>query len=560
MQKQLINTTLFMDAIRNYGETQPDHLACVFQPRAIDTAQQLSYQQLYQQIEARSQLMVSLGYHNKVVALLYPSGLDFVINFLACLNSGVIAVPLNVTRNAKQLERTIDIIEDANVCAILTTAETKTQLCDQLQEIVDGRKHNFAWLTEQNEAALSQKLPVVKASDIAFIQYTSGSTSSPKGVMISHTNIVDNMKAIETSCGLQKGVVLGGWLPQFHDMGLIGHMLSPLYLGGTYIFMPPMNFIQRPSRWLQLISHYRIFCSAAPNFGYEHCVKLISDKEDLSGLDLSCWKVALNGSEPVSAKTMAAFAQKFAPYGFNAQSFFPSYGMAETTLLVSGGPLQSGVSVLHLDKDSLSKGQVTQAQVGVDIVCCGEISAHFTLKIVDPDTLQECSKNQVGEIWLKGDSVAQGYLNNPVRSKTDFQATLASDNAKQYFRTGDLGFVVDNQLYVTGRIKEVLIIRGRNLYPYDIERTCNSYPYANGGNGSSVFTYQCGTETKLGAIVEINKRFLATIDEQVMAQDINALVFSHHEISFDKLLVTRPGTIPKTTSGKVKRAACATLI
>lgn len=560
MQKQLINTTLFMDAICKYAETQPDHLACVFQPRAIDTAQRLSYQQLYQQIEARSQLMVSLGYHNKVVALLYPSGLDFVINFLACLNCGVIAVPLNVTRNAKQLERTIDIIEDANVCAILTTEDTKAQLCDQLQEIVDGRKHNFAWLTERNETALSQNLPVVKASDIAFIQYTSGSTSTPKGVMVSHSNIVDNMKAIETSCGLQKGVVLGGWLPQFHDMGLIGHMLSPLYLGGTYIFMPPMNFIQRPSRWLQLISHYRIFCSAAPNFGYEHCVKLISDREDLTDLDLSCWKVALNGSEPVSAKTMAAFAQKFAPYGFNVQSFFPSYGMAETTLLVSGGPLQSGISVLNLDKNSLSKGLVTQVEVGVDIVCCGEISAHFSLKIVDPDTLQECSKNQVGEIWLSGDSVAQGYLNNPARTKADFQATLASDNAKQYLRTGDLGFVVNNQLYVTGRIKEVLIIRGRNLYPYDIERTCNSYPYANGGNGASVFTYQCGAETKLGAIVEINKRFLATIDKQVMTQDINALVFAQHEISFDKLLVTRPGTIPKTTSGKVKRAACATLI
>ncbi|WNO60626.1 fatty acyl-AMP ligase [Rheinheimera sp. MMS21-TC3] len=551
---------LLMDAIKDYANNQPEHTACVFQTRGIETAKKLTYQELILAVNTRAKLLIYLGYQHKSVALLYPTGLDFVINFLACLLAGVIAVPLNVTRNAKQLERTINIIEDANVQAILTTEDTKIMLSEQLAELLLADSYAVAWITENTAGNDNVSLPNIKPSSLAFIQYTSGSTSNPKGVMVSHDNVVNNMEAIKQACSNKHGVVIGGWLPQFHDMGLVGHMLHPLYMGGTYIFMPPMNFIQRPSRWLHLISHYKIECSASPNFGFEHCVNLISDKEDLSDLDLSCWRVALNGSEPVSETTMSAFAEKFAAYGFNANSFFPTYGMAETTLFVSGGPHSRGVSTVTLDKEPFTQGKIIDAETGIDIVNCGAIAASLTVKIVNPETLVSCNDNTIGEIWVSGSSVAKGYLNNPIKNQSDFNAQVIPADGKRYLRTGDLGFIKSGMLYVTGRIKELLIVRGRNLYPYDIERTCNSYQFSSGGNGSSVFTYQQDNKIKLAAIIEIKKRALATEDHVQISNDIKSLVFMQHEIAFDKLLLVKPGTIPKTTSGKIKRSACIDLI
>jgi acyl-CoA synthetase (AMP-forming)/AMP-acid ligase II len=563
MQKPTDKYSLLLDAIKAHVDTQPDHTACVFQTRGIETAQILTYRELYSAIYDRAQMLLSLGYQHKSLALLYPSGLDFVVNFLACLLAGVVAVPLNVSRNARQFERTIGIIQDANVQAILTTQDTKILLSEQLTQIDSSNSFDLTWITELVSINNALPLPTLQPEDIAFIQYTSGSTSVPKGVIVSHGNIIDNMEAIKSACDHKKGVIVGGWLPQFHDMGLVGHMLHPLYMAGTYIFMPPMNFIQRPSRWLRLISHYRISCSASPNFGYEHCLNLVNDKEDLFELDLSCWKTALNGSEPVRAETMAAFSEKFSQYGFNPQSFFPTYGMAETTLLVSGGPTQTGVSSLTLNKDSFSQGIITEqpAEVaGVSVVNCGRIAADFIVRIVNPNTRMLCSDDEVGEIWIASKSVAKGYLNNPEKTKSDFEAQLIPADGQHYLRTGDLGFVRSNMLYVTGRIKELLIIRGRNIYPYDIEHTCNSYLHASGGNGASVFTYLQGEQVKLAAVVEIKKRILATANQQELVNDLKALVTEQHEISIDKLLVVKPGTIPKTTSGKVKRSACVELI
>lgn len=560
MPKSMNTYSIFMDALSEHAHIQPEHRACVFQTRGIETAKDISYVELYSAVKARAQVLISLGYQNKSLALLYPSGLDFVVNFLACLLAGVIAVPLNVTRNSQQFERTINIIGDANVQAILTTEDTKILLSEQLAQLNSCSNLSLVWITELDVTETIAALPNIKADDIAFIQYTSGSTSAPKGVMASHGNIIDNMEAIKSACGHEKGIIAGGWLPQFHDMGLVGHMLQPLYMAGTYVFMPPMSFIQRPSRWLRLISHYQISCSASPNFGYEHCVNLVSDKEDLSDVDLSCWKIALNGSEPVSADTMSAFSDKFSRYGFNAESFFPSYGMAETTLLVSGGPKKSGVSTITLDKEQFSLGRVIESESGVNIVNCGVIAPNFTTKIVNPKTLQLCDDDEIGEIWISGNSVAQGYLNNTEKTKSDFQAQLIPPDGKHYLRTGDLGFIQAQMLYVTGRIKELLIIRGRNLYPYDIERTCNNYQHASGGNGASVFTYQKDEQTKLAAIVEVTKRVMVSENLEELASDIKTLVNEQHEITFDKLLIVKTGTIPKTTSGKVKRSACIELI
>lgn len=554
------STPLLMDVIREHALNEPETIACSFQPRGPETAIHLTYGELINRVESRARLLVRLGYQQKHIALLFPAGLEFIVDFLACMRAGVIAVPLNVTRNAKQFERTLTILEDAKVQVILTTADTQKTLSKQLTAVNGGHESDFIWIDEHYRTLEEIDIAPVSPELVAFIQYTSGSTSSPKGVMVTHGNLIHNMQVMQASCQHPKGAIVGGWLPQFHDMGLVGHMLLPLYLAGRYVFMPPMSFIQRPSRWLKLISQYRIFCSAAPNFGYEHCVNLIRESEDLSDIDLSCWKIALNGSEPVSAVTMQQFSDRFYHLGFDQNAFFPSYGMAEATLFVSGGPQGTGVQSLSLDKASFELGRVEVKPDGAKVVCCGAINKDFTVRVVNPETFEICRSNETGEVWIAGDSVAVGYLNQTAKTASNFHAKLSNGDATPYLRTGDMGFILDGQLYITGRIKELLIVRGRNLYPYDIERTCRSYRYAAKGNGAAVFTFNRDSKTKLAAVVEVNRQALSDKPLRQLMDDLKALVTEEHEIALDRILVVPPGTIPKTTSGKVKRTACSALL
>jgi len=561
MTDKIFPAQRFMDQFARHVVNEPSRTACVFQPHGPDSALSLSYGELNQQVLERARLLVERGYRGQPLALLFPAGLDFVVNFLACLAAGVIAVPLNLSRNAQQLERTVRILGDAKTKAILTTAETREQLFEQLAELPAINLGDQAWIDEQQVgAAKDVELPLPAPDELAFVQYTSGSTDLPKGVMVSHANIIDNQLAIQQACGHREGVIAGGWLPQFHDMGLIGHMLQPLFLGGTYVFMPPMKFVQRPRRWLELISHYRIHSSAAPNFGYEHCIKFIGEREDLSGLDLSCWKVALNGSEPVSADTMRIFAERFQPYGFSSTAFFPCYGMAETTLFVSGGPKGVGIETLAFDPAAFDSGRLQSTGEGRQVVSCGRITPRMILKVVDPESGRLADEDCIGEIWISGASIAQGYLNNLEISKQQFGARISPCDGHYYLKTGDMGFVRDNKLYITGRIKEMLILRGRNLYPYDIERTCSDHPDAAGNNGASVFTVDSNGQNRLAAIVEIRRHAFLNRNHDELRQELREAVMLAHDVALDQLLLVKPGGIPKTTSGKVRRTACRDLI
>ncbi|MFC6635711.1 fatty acyl-AMP ligase [Microbulbifer taiwanensis] len=558
---QTLPAPRFMDVFARHVAADPNRVACVFQPQGPDSALSLSYGELNRQVQERARLLVERGYGGQPLALLFPAGIDFVVNFLACLAAGAIAVPLNLSRNAQQLERTVRILEDAKTKAILTTARTREQLSGQLAESPQIELGEQAWIDEQQTGSTEAVgLPQPAPEQLAFVQYTSGSTGLPKGVMVSHANIVDNQLAIQQACGHRKGLIAGGWLPQFHDMGLIGHLLQPLFLGGTYVSMPPMNFVQRPRRWLELISRYRIQSSAAPNFGYEHCVKFIGTREDLSGLDLSCWTVALNGSEPVSADTMRAFAERFRPLGFSADAFFPCYGMAETTLFVSGGPARSGIETLAFEPAAFDRGRLQTAEEGRWVVNCGRITPRLAVSIVAPESGRLTGADRIGEIWISGASVARGYLNNPRISAQQFGARLSPCDGRRYLRTGDMGFVRDGMLFVTGRIKEMLILRGRNLYPYDIERTCSGHPDVAGNNGASVFTVESGGENRLAAIVEIRRNAFLNRDHAELRQELREAVMSAHDVALDRLLLVKPGDIPKTTSGKVRRTACRALI
>lgn len=554
------NQELFYDVFFSHSRQKRETLACVFQTHGVDTAKKLTYRELNELVLQRAQLLLHRGYMEQPVALLFPSSLDFVVNFLACLASGVIAVPLNLSRNAQQMERTVAILDDAEVETILTTAAARIQLEQQLHEIPELSGRSWTWIDEHQSESTDITLPVLSSDKLALIQYTSGSTSSPKGVMVSHYNIVENQKAIQEAYNHQEGLIAGGWLPQFHDMGLIGHMLQPLFLGGTYVFMPPMNFVQRPRRWLELISQYRIHTSASPNFGYKHCVKCINDREDISYLDLSSWQVALNGSEPIDVDTMKSFSAKFQRYGFDPKSFSPCYGLAESTLFVSGGPRRAGAQTLTLDKEAFESARVREADKGKILVNCGLVSSRLKVRIIDPESTEICEEGLIGEIWVSGRSVAQGYWKNTEKTDECFRAQLKHPDGRYYLRTGDMGFIHKGMLFITGRIKEILFVRGRNLYPYDIECTCNNYHYAVGNNGASVFTIDEGGESKLVAIVEIKRKFFTECDHDKMINELQEAVMNHQNIAFDKLILVEPGTIPKTSSGKIKRNACKDLI
>ncbi|MBE8966699.1 fatty acyl-AMP ligase [Nostocales cyanobacterium LEGE 12452] len=554
------NHSQFFDIFFSHSKKKGDALACVFQTHGIDTAKKLTYRELSGLVLQRAQLLLHRGYMDQPIALLFPNGLDFVVNFLACLASGVIAVPLNLSRNAQQMERTVAILDDAGVETILTTAASRIHLEQQLCQIPELSTRSWTWIDEYQSESTDITLPVFNPDKLALLQYTSGSTSSPKGVMVSHHNIVENQRAIQEAYGHQEGLIAGGWLPQFHDMGLIGHMLQPLFLGGTYVFMPPMNFVQRPRRWLELISQYRIHTSASPNFGYKHCVKCIND-EDILHLDLSSWQVALNGSEPIDVNTMKLFSDKFQHYGFDPKVFSPCYGLAESTLFVSGGPRRTGSQILMLNQEVFESGQVEEAfDKGKIVVNCGLVSSRLKVRIVAPETSEICEEKEIGEIWISGSSVAQGYWKNLEKTEECFHAQLKYPDGRYYLRTGDMGFIHKGMLFVTGRIKEILFVRGRNLYPYDIENTCNNYDYALGNNGASVFTIdECG-ESKLVAIVEIKKKALTEYNHGKLINDLQKAVMDSHNIAFDKLILVKPGTIPKTSSGKIKRNACKDLI
>lgn len=562
--KESSGNVTIMDAIRAHAQASPSQIACVFQPYGRESAQQLTYLQLVQQVDRRAALLIEKGLQDSRVALLYPTSLDFVINFLACLACGAIAVPLNLSTNQKYLARTKSILKNAEVRSLLTTSDTMYSVGkDVLPEQFTSSGNQI--LTESDKAQAGLSFTDVQGADVAFIQYTSGSTSIPKGVIVNHSNIIANQKAIQHACGHTKPEVIGGWLPQFHDMGLIGHMLHPLFIGGTYVFMPPMNFIQKPIRWLQLIDQYKIHSSAAPNFGYQYCVQKIKQSDVEGKLDLSHWRVALNGSEPIRASTMEQFTEKFSSCGFDGKAVFPCYGMAETTLLVSGGPSQKGLQYDILNRDALEEGvaeleQYEDSHPSSNIVNCGEVSQQFDIAIVDHNTCQRCKQGKIGEIWVSGPSVALGYLNDAKSTKEIFQAQITGEPGRKYLRTGDLGYLSASGLHITGRIKELIIIRGKNLYPYDIERTCNDFEYAAGNNGASVFSVETEKDGELACVIEIKKAALKQECHRTMKQQLRALIGNEHGIALDYLELVPPGTIPKTSSGKVKRTQCSHLI
>jgi len=493
----------------------------------------LSYGELDRRARAVGARLQAAGAAGERALLLYPPGLDFIAAFFGCLYAGAVAVPAYPPRAGRTQPRLRSIAGDARPRVVLTTAAVAVKAEDLREQIPELA--GAAWIvTEDLDGGLAEGWtpPRIGSETLAFLQYTSGSTAAPKGVMVTHGNLLHNERMIGAAFGMDEESVVVGWLPLYHDMGLIGNVLQPLHAGGRCVLMSPVSFLQRPMRWLEAISRYRGTVSGGPNFAYELCARKASP-EALAGLDLSSWRVAYNGAEPVRASTLERFAAVFAPSGFKKEAFYPCYGLAEATLFVTGGH-GSGV-----ERERVS---------------CGRIWMGQRLVVADPETGAERGPGEEGEVWISGPSVARGYWENP--DARDFNAFLATGGGP-FLRTGDLGFLAGGELYVTGRLKDLIILRGRNHYPQDVELTAERAHADLHPGGGAAFSVEMGGEERLVIVHEVARHRKDGIE--AIAEAVRGAVAAEHEVQAQEVVLIRQAGLPKTSSGKVQRRLCREL-
>ena len=539
---------------------QPDDLAYTFLADGDEEEASLTYGQLDRRARAIATWLQHLKVKDERVLLLYPPGLDYVEAFFGCLYAGAVAVPAYPPRPNQSLARLQAVVADAEAALVLTTRAVMSRAESLFSRV--SPLESLRWLATDSvreELAREWREPELSAGTLAFLQYTSGSTAEPKGVMVTHRNLLHNERMIQAAFEQTERSLIVGWLPLYHDMGLIGNVLQPLYLGTRAILMSPMAFLQRPFRWLQAVSHYRATTSGGPNFAYELCARKITP-EQRESLDLSSWRVAFNGSEPVRAETLERFAEVFGPCGFRRESFFPCYGMAEATLLVSGVRPSSSLLVESFRKGALEAGRAERAPAAAHdarpLVSCGAAPEGEEVLVVHPELLTERAPGEVGEIWVAGPNVAEGYWRRPELTEQMFGARLRSGGGP-FLRTGDLGFLHDGELFVTGRLKDLIIIRGVNLYPQDIELTAERAHASLRPGAAAAFSVEAGGEERLVIVQEIERRREA--DAPDIFEHVRRRVAEAHEVEPYALVIVRAGSIPKTSSGKIRRRECRAL-
>ncbi|MFD9726588.1 fatty acyl-AMP ligase [Streptomyces sp. NPDC059072] len=515
---------------------------------------ELTYGELDRQARRIASVLQERGATGAPVLLLYASSAEFLTAYAACLYAGAVAVPspLPGGERARRTDRVTAVLRDTGAHLVLTEREHAPAVSRWLAEtLVDGVSCLATDLPGLGDA--DAWVPVrTRPDDLAFLQYTSGSVSDPRGVMISHRNLMHNQTLLRQVLRTTSDDRFGGWLPHFHDMGFIAHLLHPLWLGSTSVQMQPASFVKRPVRWLRAIEEYGVTIGGGPNFCYDLCVDRVRD-EDIAGLDLSHWRLALNGAEPVRQTTMAAFAERFAPAGLRPETMYPCYGLAETTLLVAAGTPGALHHGMRADAAALEEGRLEPAapsKPGRTLVSCGA-AAGYDLRIVDPEAGLELPPGAVGEIWLRGDSVASGYWRRPAETEHTFRATLGDDTG--YLRTGDLGTIDDGKLYVTGRVKELIILNGRNVYPQDIEWAVRGISPALGSGVGAAFSVDAGGTEQLVVVQEVRPADSDAENRRALARRIVETVGAEFGIPVANVLLVRAGVIGRTTSGKIQR-------
>nr|VFJ74813.1 MAG: Acyl-CoA synthetase (AMP-forming)/AMP-acid ligase II [Candidatus Kentron sp. FW] len=554
MGKNFTRPTTLVELLRYRAQAQPGKTAYTFLEDGETEEISLTYEQLDLRARAIAVQLQRISPPGECALLLYSAGLEFIAAFFGCLYAGVVAVPTYPPRRNRPDPRFQAIAEGARADVVLATSEILSGSDSRLTQAPElGNLHCLATDSLAGETVPGWRMPDIHSDTLALLQYTSGSTDIPKGVMVSHDNLLHNQEMIRQGFGHTEDTVGVGWLPLFHDMGLIGNVLQPLYGGSSMILMSPTAFLQRPFRWLQAISRYRGTINGGPNFAYDLCVDN-STPEQRAKLDLGDWTLAFTGAEPVRAETLDRFAKTFASCGFRREAFYPTYGMAEATLFVSGGS-KSAPPVIH--EATIQGNHVITGRSAIQrFVGCGHSWLDQKIVIVDPQTHLARPDRQVGEIWVSGKSVAQGYWNRTEETRQTFRAHLADTGEGPFLRTGDLGFLKEGELFVTGRIKDLIIIHGQNHYPQDIEFTVEKSHEALVMGGAAAFSVEEAGREKLVIVQEIQRTRLRKLDTKEVFDAIRKNVLHRHELAPHTILLVKPGQLPRTSSGKVRRHMC----
>lgn len=558
MFRSSVEATTLIEVLQTQAHHRPHHMA--FRFLDDDGATELTYAELDSQARVLGAWLQEHQPKGERVLLLFPPGLSFIAAFFGCLYAGAIPVPAYPPKRNRHGARLQAILESAQPRVILYAEALTKAVIHFLRHLPPPSDSMVVSLEEVWASSPGNwNVPRLQRDDVAMLQYTSGTLAQPKGVALSHANILENMRLIHQAflhTTKSRGLI---WLPPYHDMGLMGGILQPLYVGFPVTLMAPTDFLRHPLRWLKAISETQATTSGGPNFAYDLCVRAFTP-EAMDGINLESWEVAFNGAETVQAATLDRFVETFKPYGFRRKTFLACYGLAESTLFVSGGHKLRAPSSLPVDDTQLKQHRVrpcaSSSLAMRRLVSVGRLPASSQVLIVDPDSRVRCPPHTVGEVWMSGTSVAQGYWRQTEATKVTFQAFLEDTGEGPFLRTGDLGFIWKGQLFITGRLKELIIIHGRNHYAQDIERTVErSHDGLRQGHGAA-FALATREGDKLVVVQEVRRSALKTLQLARVIEAICAAIAHEHEVAVASVVLLRPASLPKTPSGKTRRLAC----
>ena len=543
---------------------QPEQRAFTFLHNGEVELAPLNYQELDRRARAIAAALQEDCAIGERALLLYPPGLEFISAFFGCLYAGVVAIPAPLPdqiRLKRTLPRLRALVEDAQASLVLTDTRNLSPITEAgaLSSLKLSATDRLAEEGTCDRLAARWQPPGFNGDNLAYLQYTSGSTSTPKGVMVSHGNLMRHCAHIRQAWDYRPKSIAATWMPHFHDYGLVDGLILPLYTGVPSYVMSPVAFYMRPVRWLSAISRYAVTHSQGPNFAFEHCVDRVKPVQ-CTDLNLSSWRIASNGAEPIALETIERFVATFEPYGFRRAALYPAYGLAEATLLVATKQHGSLPAACVCDAEALERHRVVEASPEQSdkrvrsVVSCGAPIGDTNVIIVNPDSLKPCAPLEVGEIWVSSSGMAVGYWRRTEETARTFRSFV--DGKVPFLRTGDLGFMKNGELYITGRIKDVIIIRGRNHYPQDIELTvARSHPALRSGYGTA-FGLEIKGQERLVLVQEVQRSYLQSVDIDEVVGSIREAVSEQHEIQVYDAVLVKPGTIPKTSSGKIQRSLC----
>ncbi|HEX4955004.1 MAG TPA: amino acid adenylation domain-containing protein [Thermoanaerobaculia bacterium] len=548
--------TTMVEVLAARAEATPDRLIYTMLRDDLAEVGNLTLGGLAERVSRLAAELARRGLAGERVLLLYPTELELVVGFFGCLAAGAVAVPVYPPRAQEPPELLQGILADCSPRCALTSLAFRDRAAALLGSLPPERAPRLEVSEELGQSGAGAGWRMPSPDDLAFLQYTSGSTSSPKGVMVRHRNLLANEEMIRAACDHDEQSHFVTWLPLYHDMGLVGSLLQPLYLGSRCVLMAPSTFVRRPARWLEAVSRYRGCTSGGPNFAFELCAQKVSE-EECRDLDLSSWRIAFCGAEPVQAASLERFVQRFTPYGFRRQALLPCYGLAEATLMAAGGGRAPRPVLCAFDASGLERLRALPAAEDDPrarrLVGCGHAVPGAEIVIVDPDQVRACGAGEVGEIWLGGPAVAAGYWNRPELSEQTFEAGLPERPGSSFLRTGDLGFLADGELFVVGRRKDLLIVRGRNHHPQDVERTALAAHPALRPNGAAAFTLEGERGEEACVVVELARGHRGELEG--VARAVREAVAGQLDLVLDEVVLIR-GSVPRTTSGKVQRGRC----